>query len=240
MNIVVTGATGFIGKNLCERLEATHTHIIMKANSVTKTEQLENYLKDCDILYNLAAVHRPKDPSEFEKVNVDYFRDILITLECYNPECRVVSISSIQAGNGSSYGNSKVAAEELLKEYKKKTGSIVHLLRLTNCFGKYARINAHSVVATFCYNISHDLPIRIDSPDAVIRLCYIDDVVDLLISYMDSEISSFSFFPERLIHPISIGALSNLLYTFQKNEYTVDSLFAENLLKTYNWYKNQI
>ena len=237
MKILVTGATGFIGRNLCERLLISYRGIeLLKANSKTEERLLREYLKECEMVYNLAAVHRPNDPSDFKRVNVDYLDNILNYLKLNNPQCKIATMSSIQVGNGSAYGDSKLKAEQIAIQYSEQTGSRVNILRLTNCFGKYARPNGHSVVATFCFNFSHNLPIRVNDPKSIVHLCYIDDAVDVLLSYLDITESSIDYIDDRKVFHITLGYLVDCLQAIKHGDSIGYDPFMCELKKTYEWY----
>lgn len=241
MKVLVTGASGFIGKNFCEKLRQDNPSVtIFQVNSQTQWEDIKKMLQESDFLFHFAAVHRPKDEKEFENVNVEYFKNMLVYLKENNIHCDVVMTSSIQAGNNLPYGNSKIEAEELLKTYEKETGCFGHIIRLTNCFGKYAKPNHHSVVATFCYNVSHDIPIRIDDENSMMKLCYIDDVVEKLISYIKMDCSTLEYIDDDNVYTISVGELAKLIeqiknYEAEKN----NDVFIQKLTETYNWYREQ-
>ena len=237
MKILVTGATGFIGRNLCERLQISDRAAeLFITNSKTEGRVLKDYLKKCEMVYNLAAVHRTDDPADFKKVNVDYLENILNYLKLNNPRCKIATISSIQVGNGSAYGESKQKAEQIALQYKEQTGSRVNILRLTNCFGKYARPNGHSVVATFCYNISHDLPIRVNDPKAIVNLCYIDDAIDTLLSYLDVTESSIDYIDNKKVFHITLGYLVDYLRAIKLGKSIDYDSFVCKLKETYDWY----
>ena len=169
MNVLITGANGFLGKNLIERLVKDENVNIMHYSVGTSELLLDRNLKECDFLFHFAAVHRPKDSKEFYKVNDDFFENILNKLEEYGNDCPVILTSSIQANDNTDYGRSKLIAENLLKKHAEKTGAKAVIYRLMNIYGKWATPNLHSVVATFCYNINRDLPIIISNRDIAIR-----------------------------------------------------------------------
>ena len=187
MNILITGADGFLGKNLIEKLVKMDDINIMHYSLGTSDLLLEKNLKECDFLFHFAAVHRPKDSNEFYRVNDDFFEKVLTTLEKYNNNCPVVLTSSIQANDSTDYGRSKIIAENMLKKHAEKTGAKAIIYRLFNVFGKWATPNLHSVVATFCHNINRDLPITVSNRDIVIKFYYVDDVIAHFIAQLDGK-----------------------------------------------------
>lgn len=241
MKALVTGSSGFIGKNFCEKTNKIKIFdSVFTLNSHSTWEETTKALRKSDILYHFAAVHRPKDTKDFQKVNVDYFKMLLRYLKENKIPCNVVITSSIQAGNNTPYGNSKIEAEKLLKRYAKETGCFGNIIRLTNCFGKYAKPNHHSVVATFCYNISHNIPIKIDNKSNVIELCYIDDVVNKLFSYVQINNSTFEYINKHHIYSLTVGELASILYNIKDNKFIPSNDVLINKLKeTYEWYKQQ-
>ena len=193
MNILVTGAKGFVGRNLVAALESirdgkdrSHAGLVVGeiyAYDIDSTpEQLDEYCAKADFVFNLAGVNRPKDNSEFMAGNFGFASTLLETLKRHNNKCPVMLSSSIQAtlagrfGN-SEYGRSKKAGEELFFEYGKENGVRVLVYRFPNLFGKWCRPNYNSAVATFCNNIANDLPIQVNDPNVDMELLYIDDLV---------------------------------------------------------------
>ena len=193
MKILVTGAAGFVGKNLVAALEnikdgkdKTHPDIVIDEiyayDLDSPAELLERACRDADFVFNLAGVNRPKHPSEFMKGNFGFATELLKTLEKHGNTCPVMISSSIQATcigrYDSDYGRSKKAGEELLFEYGERTGAKVLVYRFPNLFGKWGRPNYNSAVATFCNNIANDLEITVSDPSVELELLYIDDLVD--------------------------------------------------------------
>lgn len=221
IRVLVTGAKGFIGKNLIAALENSldARYIVYPFDVDTPREKLLEYTRDCDFLFNFAAVHRPKENKEFREVNALFFEDILELLEKNGNACPVVYTSSIQAENGSEYGKSKTEAERSLREHAQRMGSRGIIYRLTNVFGKWAMPNHHSVVATFCHNIARDLPIAVSDPTHEMHFYYIDDVIA---SFLDRIAEGpceadrdFYVLPKALTYPVTLGELADTLRSFQ-------------------------
>ena len=216
MKILITGANGFIGKNLTAKLKELYKDITIYYYDIeTPPEKLEEFTKDCDFVYNFAAVHRPKSEDEFDAVNHRLFGGILDLLKKNNNKCPVLYTSSIQADNGTKYGESKILAEKALKAYGEETGNRVIIYRLTNTFGKWATPNHHSVVATFCYNLVNNIPLTVSNPDIVMNFYYIDDVIDSFIAQLDNSVTpcedGIFRLSEDKIHSITLGELANVL-----------------------------
>ncbi len=197
MNILVTGAKGFVGRNLVENLKNIRdgknrtTGLCVKEiyeyDIDTDPGLLEGYCAKADFVFHLAGVNRPKDPAEFMAGNFGFSSTLLETLERSGNRCPVMLSSSIQATligryGQSDYGKSKLAGEELFFAYAQRTGAQVLVYRFPNLFGKWCRPNYNSAVATFCHNIANDLPIQVNDPATMLELLYIDDLVDEMIA----------------------------------------------------------
>ena len=197
MKILVTGAKGFVGKNLCAQLNnikdgkaKCYGNLTISAvyeyDIDSTVEDLDKYCADCDFVFNLAGVNRPQTPEEFMQGNFGFASLLLDTLKKHGNTCPVMISSSIQATlagrfGTSEYGKSKKAGEELMFEYEKETGAKVLVYRFPNLFGKWCRPNYNSAVATFCNNIATDLPIQVNDRSVEMELLYIDDLVDEMI-----------------------------------------------------------
>lgn len=197
MKILVTGAKGFVGRNLCSQLhnikdgkarwyEGVSVDEVYEYDMDSTPEQLDAWCRDCDFVFNLAGVNRPQDPKEFMAGNFGFATTLLNTLKKYGNACPVMISSSIQATlagrfGTSEYGKSKKAGEELMFQYGKETGAKVLVYRFPNLFGKWCRPNYNSAIATFCHNIAHDLPIQVNDRSVEMELLYIDDLVDEMI-----------------------------------------------------------
>lgn len=247
MKILITGAYGFLGKNLIARLkEYGNRYVVYSYDIDTPFSELEQYTKDCDFVFNFAAVHRPKETSEFEMVNHVFFDDLLGLLKKNNNCCPVLYTSSIQATNGTDYGNSKLAAEADLKAYGEETGARAIIYRLSNVYGRWATPNHHSVVATFCNNLALGLPIVVNDRNHMMNFHYVDDVIDSFIA----QITSVSIPDEDgiyrvgKIHNITLGELADVLSDFQQAvlngiEPEIENETKETLYKTYISYVEQ-
>ena len=202
MKILVTGAYGFVGKNLCEALKNIRDNKdrtrdikieeIYEFDINTPTEYLDLYCSQADFVFNLAGVNRPKDQKEFMEGNYSFIDTLLSSLKKHNNKCPVMISSSIQATlegryAGSDYGKSKLAGEELVFEYGKETGARVLVYRFPNLFGKWCRPNYNSAVATFCNNIANDLPIQVNDPSIMLELLYIDDLIDEMLDALEGK-----------------------------------------------------
>jgi len=177
-NILVTGANGFIGKNLVSELRNRGYDNLFLYNRDSAKEQLDEFLRQCDFIFHLAGINRTNDEAEFVKGNMDFTKEIIEKLKLRKSICPIVVCSTTHVDSGSPYGKSKKAMEELVLSFSKEFNSDVYIYRLTNVFGKWCNINYNSVVATFCYNIARGLPIRIDDPDTMLNLLYVDDIVN--------------------------------------------------------------
>ncbi len=202
MKILVTGAKGFVGRNLCAQLRNIREGKAKYYGDVTVSEvfeydidstpeELDRYCKEADFVFNLAGVNRPQNPEEFMQGNFGFASTLLDTLKKYGNNCPVMISSSIQATcigrYDSDYGRSKKAGEELFFDYGKESGAKVLVYRFPNLFGKWCRPNYNSAVATFCNNYANDLPIQVNDPSVQLELLYIDDLVDEMIDALKGE-----------------------------------------------------
>ena len=228
MKILVTGAKGFVGRNLCAQLrnirdgkagwyEGVAVEEIYEYDVDSSPEELEAWCRDADFVFNLAGVNRPKDPAEFMAGNFGFASTLLETLRRHGNRCPVMVSSSIQAALDNPYGESKRAGEELMFGYAKETGARVLVYRFPNVFGKWCRPNYNSAVATFCNNIANGLPITVNDPDVVLNLVYIDDVVDELIGALAGrEHRRGEFCEVPVTHTVRLGDIVDLLHSFKE------------------------
>lgn len=243
MKVLVTGAKGFVGKNLVCALNnlkdgKDRTRPNIKIDEVyeydidSNISELDEYCKNADFVFNLAGINRPKDPEEFKKGNFGFASTLLETLKKYGNKCPVMISSSIQATligrYDGEYGRSKRDGENLLFDYANKTGAKVLVYRFPNLFGKWCRPNYNSAVATFCNNVANDLPITINDRSTELELLYIDDLVyemfDALegkehrcefdgLTAVENENGKFCFVPTT--HRVTLGEISDLLEKFK-------------------------
>ena len=243
MKILVTGAKGFVGKNLCAQLKNIKEGKVKYYGDLTVSEvyeydidstqeQLDVYCKDCDFVFNLAGVNRPQHSEEFMQGNFGFASTLLDTLKTHKNTCPVMLSSSIQATlagrfGESEYGKSKKAGEELFFDYSKETGAKVLVYRFPNLYGKWCRPNYNSVVATFCNNIANDLPIQVNDPSVELELLYIDDLVEEMITALKGDEYHCEFDGVETVmkadgrycavpitHHVKLGEIVDLLYQF--------------------------
>lgn len=218
MKILVTGAKGFIGKNLIAELRNRGYEDIYKFTRETDKNLLEEYTKQCDFVFHLAGVNRPKNEEEFMKGNFGFTSELLELLKKHNNKVPILITSSIQAERDNPYGKSKKAGEDLIFKYGKENNVKVYVYRLPNVFGKWSRQNYNSAIATFCYNISRDLPIQVNDPNVELTLVYIDDVINEFISALENKENRIGDFCKVPIeHKRKLGEIVDLIYSFKKS-----------------------
>jgi UDP-2-acetamido-2,6-beta-L-arabino-hexul-4-ose reductase len=214
MKILITGADGFIGRNLTLALSEREAYEVVAFKREHSLEQLDAMLRQADAIVHLAGVNRPQDPSEFEQGNAELTRELVRRLMARGLRTPVLLSSSIQVERENSYGRSKLAAEAALEEYARASGASVALFRLPNVFGKWARPNYNSVVATFCHNLTRGLPIQIDDPMAPLRLVYVDDVVAAFVHCLDKPTTGVSRPAVEPEYCTTVGDLAQQLRAF--------------------------
>ena len=268
MKILVTGARGFVGRNLCAQLKNIRDGKAGRCGDLTieevfeydidsTPEQLDGWCRECDFVFNLAGVNRPKDPREFMDGNFGFATVLLDTLKKHNNTCPVMISSSVQATlagrfGKSEYGMSKKAGEELMFRYGEQTGAKVLVYRFPNLYGKWCRPNYNSAIATFCSNIANDLPITVNDPAVELEVLYIDDLVDeMLCALMGREhrcefdgvdavfTEDGRYCASPVTHHVTLGEIVALLRQFHDLPQTLmipeipaDS-FARRLFSTY-------
>jgi UDP-2-acetamido-2,6-beta-L-arabino-hexul-4-ose reductase len=250
MKILVTGAKGFVGKNLCAQLNNIKdgkarwygdvtVDEVMEYDIDTDPKLLDEYCQRADFVFNLVGVNRPQDPKEFMEGNFGFASTLLDTLKRHKNACPVMISSSIQATlagrfGSSEYGKSKKAGEELMFDYGKETGAKILVYRFPNLFGKWCRPNYNSAVATFCNNIANDLPIQVNDPSVELELLYIDDLVDEMILALAGKEHHCEFDGVETVltengrycavpttHNITLGGIVELLESFRRQPETL-------------------
>lgn len=186
MKVLVTGARGFIGKNLCAFL-LSHNHQVLAYDLDNKPSDLDQYVRECDFIFHLAGINRPLNDDEFKDGNVNFTERLLETLKKYQIKVPLVFSSSTHAERTTPYGISKRMAEEMLFLFAKEEGVPIYVYRLYNVFGKWSRPQYNSVIATFCYNVAHDLPLTINKDAPAIDFVYIDDICKEFLSLLESQ-----------------------------------------------------
>ncbi len=215
MKVLVTGSSGFIGKNLVAHLAERKDVEVIPFTREDDIARLSLVMSEVDFVFHLAGVNRPQDSEDFKTGNTDLTKALCDSIKASGKLVPIVYTSSSQAELDNLYGRSKHGAEEVLLKLVNEHGSTVHLFRLPNVFGKWAKPNYNSVVATFCHNIARDIPIHINDPEAHITLVYIDDVVVHFIDVLDGKLSGNPFVNVGPQYSIAIGELAEYLYTFR-------------------------
>ncbi|MBW7924910.1 MAG: capsular polysaccharide biosynthesis protein CapF [Burkholderiaceae bacterium] len=221
MRIVVTGADGFIGRNLRMRLaELGHrdVRLITRGSSVA---QLRGAARDADFVFHLAGVNRPQDPAEFDACNAGFTAALCDALAEEGGRAPVVFASSTQAALDNPYGRSKRAAEQVLLRHGEDHGTPVHVFRLTNVFGKWSRPHYNSAVATFCHQLARGLPITVNDPAAPLRLVYIDDVVAAFVALLDAPQNPGGFVEASPVYATTVGEVAETLHGFVASRQTL-------------------
>lgn len=239
MNILVTGANGFIGKNLIVELRNQGFNQIFLYTRDTKPALLEKYTKACDVVFHLAGVNRPENEDEFIEGNYRFTSQLVNFLEKNDKQVPIIATSSIQAESDNPYGRSKKAMEELLFKYQQKMGAPVYIYRLPNIFGKWSKPNYNSVVATFCYNIARDIAIQIHNQNTALTLCYIDDLLEELLralNGMPTVQGQYCIVP--VTHTTSLGEIAHLIASFKNSRSdlsiaNMDDALTKKLYSTY-------
>lgn len=218
MKILITGANGFIGKNLISELHNRDYQDLLLVDRDTTEKELEKYSLEADFVFHLAGVNRPKEEIEFTQGNVDFTDRLLSNLKKSNKKAPIMISSSTQAVLDNSYGISKRAGEQLIFDYVEETGVRSLVYRFPNVFGKWSKPNYNSAIATFCYNISRNLDITVNDPSVMLELVYIDDVVNELINGLkgkESRESNYCFVPTT--HRQSLGWIVETIKSFKES-----------------------
>ncbi len=246
MKVLITGSSGFIGKNLITRLKSIAAGKNKELSSELElflydkdsaTDLLDKYAKDCHFIYHLAGVNRPQQDEEFMEGNFAFTATLIEKLKQYKNNSPILLTSSIQAVLENKYGKSKQASEKLLFDYADNVGAKTLVYRLPNVFGKGCNPNYNSVIATFCYNISRGKEIRINDPNTILKLVYIDDVVNEFINALygtASKQGKFCYIPT--VYEVRLADIVDLLYLFKQckmETYMPKDAFEKALYNTY-------
>ena len=226
MRVLITGAEGFIGKNLSLFLSQQEDMEVIYFTRDDSVNDLPSKLVDADFIFHLAGVNRPDDTAEFKTGNTDFTQALCDAVTSASRKIPIVFSSSIHAELDNPYGQSKLAAEKALTEFGERYNNPVYIYRLPNVFGKWAKANYNSAVASFCHNIARGLPIQINDPNAVINLVYIDDVLKCFMSLLNHQNEGISYPEIEPIYKITVGELADQLYNFKASR---DSLITENV-----------
>ena len=249
MNILITGAAGFVGKNLTEALknirdgkDRTHPGLNIEQLYLydvdSNPDLLDEACRDCDFVFNLAGVNRPQNPDEFMTGNAGFATTLFDTLKKYKNTCPVMLSSSIQATligrYDNDYGRSKLEGERIALAYAAETGAQVLIYRFPNLFGKWCRPNYNSAVATFCHNVANDLPITVNDPKIQLTLLYVDDLVDEMICALEGRehrcrfdglepvfAADGEYCAVPVTHAVTLGEIADLLYSFRDQSKTL-------------------
>lgn len=216
MKVLVTGADGFIGRNLALAIREQPGWSLLTAVRATTPGELEDALAAADAVVHLAGANRPPDAADFQAVNVDFTHRLCAALEASSRPLPVFFASSIQAGNATPYGASKAAAERRLRDYAQQTGASVAIARLPNVFGKWCRPDYNSVVATFCHRLARGEAIAVDDAAAPLRLVYIDDVVAAILGWLRAPWMACEAFPVEPVYVTTVGELAQTLHAFAR------------------------
>lgn len=240
MKILITGAKGFIGKNLIAELKNRNYTELFEYDIDTEEHLLEQYCGEADFVFHLAGVNRPKEQSEFMSGNFGFTSVLLENLQKHHNKCPIMISSSTQALLDNPYGQSKKAGEDLMFKYSQETGAPVLVYRFPNVFGKWCRPNYNSAVATFCNNIANDLPITVNDKNVTLTLVYIDDVINELINALNGsgnkELNGFYSIP--VTHTKTLGDIVDLIYSFKasRDERSIPDMSDEFTRKLYATY----
>ena len=214
MKVVVTGAGGFIGRNLCAKLDRIDGVEVNRVFSTTQRDKYFPLIKEADVIYHLAGVNRPKNQSEFVTGNINLTREILEVAAEGGIVPTVVISSTTQAVRDNDYGKSKRAAEELIEEYASSGKIHGAIYRLPGVFGKWSRPNYNSVVSTFCHNVANELPLEVRDPSFALPLVYVDDVVQAFLSHLNSRFKGLGTFEVTPVFHTTLGEIADIISSF--------------------------
>lgn len=239
MEVLITGANGFVGKNLRAALMKQEEIKVLTYDLNTSEDLLTEYCKNCEFVFHFAGVNRTNNPEDYYTGNYEFTKKLTDILIERGNTCPILYTSSVHAILDNPYGRSKAACEELLKAYEETYQVTTYTYRLPNLFGKWCKPNYNSVIATFCYNISKNIPITISDPGIIIKFAYIDDVVKEFISALSHKgyKGTDGYYTIPMVHQVSLGQIAKLLYSFQEGYIPKENdSFESKLYATYQSY----
>lgn len=237
--ILITGAEGFVGKNLVAELRNQGYNDLYLYTRRSSLDDLIRYTKDCEFVFHLAGVNRPQNEEEFMQGNYGLTEQLLNYLKVNRNTSSILVTSSIQAEKENAYGRSKKAGEDLVFSYAEQVNTDVYVYRLPNLFGKWSKPNYNTVVATYCYNIARNLDIEVNSPEAKLQLTYIDDVIEEFVKALNAKPAIEKDFCEvPVVYEIKLGELANLINSFKESRTDLSIVDMNNKLhkKLYSTY----
>jgi UDP-2-acetamido-2,6-beta-L-arabino-hexul-4-ose reductase len=226
MKVLITGANGFVGKNLRVRLAERVDVEVIRFTRDHAIDELSMLISNVDFVFHLAGVNRPKAVEEFKQGNTELTTALCAAIEFSGKKIPVIYSSSIQAELDNPYGESKLAAEQALLDFSERAGNPVYIFRLPNVFGKWCKPNYNSAVATFCHNIAHGLPVQINDSSASVNLVYIDDLIHQFIDVMDGNVQDDIYYEVHPVYQLSIDELVDIIYAFKQGR---ESLITERV-----------
>lgn len=243
MRVLVTGSHGFIAKNLIERLVKLENLEISTFNKNETIEDLLEKVLQADFIFHLAGINRPENPQEFYEGNRDLTQTVVDAAIKSGRKIPILMSSSTQVEKDNDYGKSKLGGEESLKLYNSTTKASIFIYRLPNVFGKWCRPNYNSVVATWCYNLAHGLPIQVNDETVMLNLVYIDDVIDAFIKRLDqTKDVDQNYYEVMPVYKKSLGEIRDLLFSFKEKSLSLETLdgFDKALYDTYRYYTDEM
>jgi UDP-2-acetamido-2,6-beta-L-arabino-hexul-4-ose reductase len=228
MKVLITGADGFIGKNLRVTLDKMEHIKVLKFTKENSIEDLEDHIKESDFIFHLAGVNRPENVDEFYEGNCNLTKTIVELIKKHNKKIPILLSSSAQVGNDSDYAKSKEQAEKIVEEYSIKNNVNCFIYRLPNVFGKWSKPNYNTVIATWCYNITRDIDIQVNNEDTELTLVYIGDVIHAFISHLYVGQSKEIYHGVKTVYKKTLGEIKELLYMFKDSR---QNLLIPNIAK---------
>ncbi|MGJ0494632.1 polysaccharide biosynthesis C-terminal domain-containing protein [Aliarcobacter cryaerophilus] len=228
MKVLITGANGFIGKNLRVILDKMSHIEVLTYTKENSFEELDNLIQNSDFIFHLAGVNRPENISEFYEGNTNLTQSIVDIINKYNKKIPILLSSSAQVGNDSDYAKSKEKSEKIIEKYSKENDLKCFIYRLPNVFGKWSKPNYNTVIATWCYNITRDIEIQVNNPETELTLVYIGDVIHSFIKHLYVTQSKELYFEVNTVYKKTLGEIQDLLYMFRDSR---QNLLIPNIAK---------